>query len=97
MRPDVVIQYKADRHTAVRTESSQKASTWDPTDMKVQVELSREEEVTLQILMVETESGFLVWEAKGKYPLGTPDKAERLINAAVEGLFAQYPKEDEGS
>jgi Domain of unknown function (DUF4136) len=97
VKPDVVLQYKADRRTAVHTESSQKPSTWDPTDMKVQVELSREEQVTLQILLVEAESGFLLWEAKGTYPLGTPDKAEKLIKEAVQGLFETYPKEDEGS
>jgi hypothetical protein len=94
VKPDVILQYKADRHTAVRTESSQKPSTWDPTDMKVQVELSREEQVSLQILLVDAESGFLLWEAKGTYPMGTPDKAEKLIKEAVNGLFATYPKED---
>jgi len=94
VKPDVLIQYKAERHTGVQTQSTQKPSTWDPTDMKVQVELSREEQVSLEILMVEAESGFLLWQAKGTYPLGTPDKAEKLINEAVEGLFAEYPKED---
>ena len=93
VKPEVMIQYKAERHTGVRTESTQKASTWDPTDMKVQVELSREEQVTLEILLVDAESGFLLWQAKGTYPLGTPDKAEKLINEAVEGLFSQYPEE----
>jgi hypothetical protein len=92
VKPDVVIQYKAERHTGVHTESTQKASTWDPTDMKVQVELSREEQVSLEILLVDAESGFLLWQAKGNYPLGTPDKAEKLINEAVTGLFSEYPK-----
>jgi len=93
VKPDAVIQYKAERHTGVHTESSQKPSTWDPTDLKVQVELSREEQVSLEILLVEAESGFLLWQAKGTYPLGTPDKAEKLINEAVAGLFSEYPKE----
>ena len=97
VKPDVLIQYKADRRTAVHTESSQKPSTWDPTDMKVQVELSREEHVSLQILLIEADSGFLLWEAKGTYPMGTPDKAEKLIKEAVDGLFKSYPKKDEGS
>jgi len=92
VKPDVIIQYKADRHTGVHTESTQKASTWDPTDMKVQVELSREEQVSLEILLVDAESGFVLWQAKGTYPLGTPDKAEKLINEAVAGLFSEYPK-----
>jgi hypothetical protein len=94
VKPDVLIQYKAERHTGVHTQSSQKPSTWDPTDLKVQVELSREEQVSLEILLIEAESGFLLWQAKGTYPMGTPDKAEKLIYEAVEGLFADYPKED---
>jgi hypothetical protein len=94
VKPDVVIQYKAERHTGVQTQSSQKPSPWDPTDLKVQVELSREEQVTLEITLVEEESGFLLWQAKGTYPLGTPDKAEKLINDAVDGLFSQYPDDE---
>ncbi len=94
VKPDVVIQYKAERHTGVHTQSSQKPSAWDPTDLKVQVELIREEQVTLEILLVEADSGFVLWQAKGSYPMGTPDKAEKLINEAVEGLFSEYPKED---
>jgi hypothetical protein len=94
VKPDVIIQYKAERHTGVHTESTQKPSTWDPTDMKVQVELSREEQVSLEILLLDAESGFLLWQAKGSYPLGTPDRAEKLINEAVKGLFSQYPKKE---
>jgi hypothetical protein len=95
VKPEVIIQYKAERHTGVQTQSTQKPSTWDPTDMKVQIELTREEQVSLEILLVEAESGFLLWQAKGTYPLGTPDRAEKLINEAVEGLFSEYPKEKE--
>jgi hypothetical protein len=96
VKPDVVIQYKAERHTGVQTQSTQKPSTWDPTDLKVQIELSREEQVSLEIVLLEAESGFLLWQAKGTYPLGTPDKAEKLINEAVEGLFSKYPKGEDG-
>ena len=94
VKPDVTIQYKAERHTGVHTQSSQKPSAWDPTDLKVQVELSRDEQVSLEILLVEADSGFVLWQAKGSYPIGTPDKAEKLINEAIEGLFSEYPKED---
>jgi hypothetical protein len=94
VKPDAMIQYKAERKTGVSTQSSQKPSVWDPTDMKVQVELTREETVTLEITLVDAESGFLLWRAKGTYPLGTPDRAEKLINEAVDGLFAEYPKEE---
>jgi hypothetical protein len=96
VKPDLRIQYKAERHQAVQSRSTQKPSPWDPTDLKVQVELSREEQVTLEILLLDEETGFLVWQAKGTYPLGTPDKAEKLIQSAVEGLFAEFPEKDEG-
>jgi len=92
VKPDLLIRYRAERRTEVLTHSSQKPSVWDPTDLKVQVELDREEQVSLEILLVEAESGFVVWQGKGTYPMGTPDKAEKLINEAVEGLFAEYPK-----
>ncbi|HEY7698301.1 MAG TPA: DUF4136 domain-containing protein [Vicinamibacteria bacterium] len=94
VKPDAIIQYKAERKTGVSTQSSQKPSVWDPTDMKVQVELTREEQVTLEITLMDAESGFLLWQAKGTYPLGTPDRAEKLINEAVDGLFAEYPEEE---
>jgi hypothetical protein len=94
VKPDAVIQYKAERHTGVQTQSSQKPSVWDPTDLKVQVELSREEQVTLTITLIDAESGFLLWQAVGTYPLGTPDKAEKLINEAVDGLFSEYPDKE---
>lgn len=96
VKPDVVIQYKAEREAGFHAHSTQKPSVWDPTDMKVQVELDREEQVSLELLLVDAESGFLVWQAKGTYPLGTPDKAEKLINEAVAGLFSEYPKEKNG-
>ncbi|MGH9323454.1 MAG: DUF4136 domain-containing protein [Vicinamibacteria bacterium] len=95
VKPEVLIQYRAERHTGVQTRSTQRASEWDPTDMKVQVELSREEQVTLSIEIVESESNFLLWQAKGTYALGTPDRAEKLINEAVSDLFAKYPRPED--
>jgi Domain of unknown function (DUF4136) len=91
VKPDVLVQYRAERRTEVQTRSTQRPSDWDPTDLKVQIDLKKEELVDLTIELVEEESNFLVWQSKGSYPLGTPDKAERLINAAIADLFSKYP------
>jgi hypothetical protein len=92
IKPDVYVQYRAERRTEVQTRSTQKPSNWDPTDLRVQIDLGKEELVSLSIELVEAESHFLLWQAKGSYPLGTPDKAERLINGAVADLFSRYPR-----
>lgn len=92
IKPDLLIQYRVERRTAVQTRSTQKPSPYDPTDLKVQIEVNREEEVTLSIELVEAESNFLAWVEKGTYPLGTADQSERLINAAVADLFSKFPK-----
>jgi Domain of unknown function (DUF4136) len=92
VKPDLLVQYRVELRTAVQTRSTQKPSTYDPTDLKVQINVNREEQVTLAIELVEAESNFLVWTEKDSYPLGTPDKSERLIYAAVADLFSRFPK-----
>lgn len=94
VKPEVLIQYRVERTTGVATRTTQQPSAWDPTDMKVKIDLSREEHVSLSLQIVEAESGFLLWQAKGTYPLGSPDRAERQINSAVSDLFAKYPREE---
>lgn len=89
--PDVLIQYKVDTRRAIQTRSTQQPSVWDPTDMKVQIDLSREEQVSLTLELKEAESNFLVWQVKGTYPLGTPDRSEKQIQSAVSDLFSNYP------
>jgi Domain of unknown function (DUF4136) len=94
VRPQLLIQYRVDRRTAVQTRSTQKPSSYDPTDLKVQIDVNREEQVTLSIELLEADSNFVAWVEKGTYPLGTPDKSERQINAAVADLFSRFPKPD---
>ncbi len=97
VKPQLLIQYRVELRTAVQTRSTQKPSTYDPTDLKVQIELNEEEQVSLSIELVDAESKFLVWTEKDNYPLGTPDKSEKQINAAVADLFSRFPKPDEKS
>jgi hypothetical protein len=95
VKPDVFVQYRVERTTSVSTRSSQEPSPWDSTDLKVRIDVSREERVNLTIELTDAESSFLVWQAKGTYPLGSPDTAERQIQAAVADVFSRYPRPDE--
>ena len=93
VRPELRIQYRVELTERVQGRSSQQRSVWDDANSTVQIDFSREKLANVSIEFVEAESNFLVWQAKGSYPLGTPDRAERQINAAVTSLFDQHPKE----
>lgn len=93
--PDVYILYTVEQHTAVQTRSTQSPSVWDPTNLRVEIDVNREELVSLEIQLKDAESNFLVWDAKGTYPLGTPDRSERQINEAVDDIFSRYPTEED--
>jgi hypothetical protein len=95
VKPDMLIRYEVERRSEVQTRSTQERSVWDPSNLKVQIDVNREETVSLTIHLVEAETGFPLWESKGTYPLGTADRAERQIKAAVEDLFSKYPDPDE--
>lgn len=97
VKPDVLIRYQVAQHTEVQTRSTQEPSVWDRSNLKVQIDVSREETIQLTISIVEAETRFPLWEAKGTYPLGTADRAERQINAAVADVFSKYPEGDEAS
>ena len=92
VHPDLLIQYRVERRTELSTRSTQTPSTYDPSNLKVQIDLSKEELVSLSIELVDSESNFLVWQEKGTYPLGTPDRSEKLIHEAVADLFSRFPK-----
>jgi hypothetical protein len=95
VKPDVLVRYRVERTTSVSTRSSQEPSPWDSTDLKVRIDVSREERVNLTIELTANDSNFLLWEGKGTYPLGSPDTAERQIQAAVADVFSRYPRPDE--
>ncbi len=90
IKPEARIRYRVERHSSVQGRSTQKRSLYDPSQVKVQIDLSKEKTVSLTLELVDAEGGFLLWQAKGTYPLGTPDRAERQINDAVEDLFSNY-------
>jgi len=92
-RPDVRVQYRVELVERLQGRASQTRSVWDDANSTVQINFSREKLANVSIELVEAESNFLVWHAKGTYTIGTPDKAEKQINAAVTALFEQYPEE----
>ncbi len=83
VRPDVRVQYRVELVERLQGRATQKRSVWDDANSSVQIDFCREKLANISIELVEAESNFLVWQAKGTYPIDTPDKAEKQINAAV--------------
>ena len=94
VRPEVRIQYRLQVRQRVQGTSTQKRSVWDDANAKVNINFSRVKEARFSVQFVEAESNFFLWQAEGIYPVGTPDRAEMLINEAVEDLFKQYPSKE---
>ena len=91
VRPEVRIQYRLTLHERVEGHSSQQRSVWDNANSTVTIDFSREKRAEFSVEFIEAETNFLLWQSKGNYPLGTPDRAEIQINDAVADLFSQYP------
>ena len=94
VHPEVRIQYRLVVRERVQTTSTQKRSVWDDASSTVQIDFNRVKEAHFSVQFVEAESNFFLWEAQGIYPAGTPDRAELLINKAIEDLFKQYPSKE---
>ena len=92
--PEVRIQYRLEVRERVRSTSRQQRSVWDNASSTVQIDFDRVKEAHFSVQFVEAESNFFLWEARGIYPVGTPDRAEFLINKAIEDLFKQYPSKE---
>lgn len=94
VNPEVRIRYRLELRERVQSTSTQKRSVWDDANSTVQVNFNRVKEAHFSIQFVEAESNFFLWEARGTYPVGTPDRAAILIDRAVEDLFKQYPSKE---
>jgi hypothetical protein len=94
VNPEVRIQYRLDLRERVQGTSSQERSVWDNANSIVKIDFSRQTNAHLSVQFVEAESNFLLWNAQGQYPVGTPDRAEMQINAAVADVFKQYPAKE---
>jgi len=94
IRPQLRIRYRLEVTERVQGNPTQQRSVWDDANSTIQIDFSREKQAGLSIEILDAESSFLLWNAKGTYPLGTPDRAERQINDAVADVFKQYPAKD---
>ncbi len=92
--PDVRIRYRLTLKERVQGNPTQQRSVWDNANSTIQIDFSREKLADFGVELIEADSSFLVWEAKGTYSLGTPDKSERQIGDAVTDIFKKYPSKD---
>ncbi len=94
VNPEVRIRYRLELRERIQGTSTQQRSVWDDANSTVQIDFNRVKEAHFSVQFVEAESGFFLWQAEGTYPAGTPDRAARLINRAIEDLFKQYPSKE---
>jgi hypothetical protein len=94
-KPGVRIQYRVETRKKIEAASTQKESVWDRTNLTTDFIFERQNLGTLTIEMFDAETNALVWRASTTQKLGTPDKAEKIINEAVKRLFTKYPKKEE--
>ena len=94
-RPEVRIRYRYEVVRGVEAQSNQQRSVWDPTDVRVEVDVRREERIRLQIELTEVGSGFLLWRAEGTYPMETADRLPRQLREVVDTLFEEWPSDEE--
>ena len=91
VRPEIRIQYRVQLQQRVRGTSTQQRSVWDDANQTVKIDVNTIKQAHFSLQFVDAESNFFLWQAEGTYPLGTPDRAEILINQAIEDLFKQFP------
>lgn len=92
--PDVRIRYHLTLKESVKGNAKQQRSVWDEANSTVQIDFSREKLAEFKVELVEAESRFVLWESKGNYLLGTPDRAEKQIHEAITDIFKRYPAKD---
>ncbi len=90
-KPQLRVLYRLETKKKLDTTSRQRQSTWDPTNIKTEVDFGRKELGTLTIELYDAETNVRLWRASVTEILGTPDKAEKQINRVVGRLFEKYP------
>ena len=97
VKPDMEILF--DVNVAKKLESETTTSrSWDPSNVRTNLKFDFYQEGTLHIEVYQLETYRLLWSAKGRRRVSTPDRAEKEINQAVSWLFGKFPvgpKEDE--
>ena len=94
VRPEVRIQYRLQLQQRLQGTSTQQRSVWDDANSTVQIDFNTLKQAHFSLQVVEADSNFFLWQVEGTYPVGTPDRAEILINEAIADLFKKYPSEE---
>jgi hypothetical protein len=96
--PSLRILYRVSTRKRVEATGSQKRETsWDPTNITTGFTFgkgSSQDVGTLVIELYDAATNALVWKCTTTQALGTPDKAEKIINEAVKRAFTKYPTRD---
>jgi hypothetical protein len=95
--PDVRILYKVGTSSKVEAASSQTRSAFDDANLVTDFVFatgSKRQYGTLTVELFDARTNVLIWRASTTQELGTPDKAQRIINSAVKRVFTKYPTRD---
>jgi hypothetical protein len=94
-RPDVRVLYTVATSSKVQAAASQTRSAYyDPTDVVTDFVFasgSKQQYGTLTVELFDARTNALAWRASTTQQLGTPDKAQRIIDHAVKTVFTKYP------
>jgi hypothetical protein len=98
-KPSLRILYRVSTKRRVEAASSQKRETsFDPTNITTDFVFGKGSSQNIGTLIIELYDGAtnaLVWKGTTTQALGTPDKAEKIINEAVERVFTKYPTREQ--
>lgn len=93
-RPDVRILYTVGTSSKVEAASSQTRSAFDDANLVTDFVFatgSKRQYGTLKIELFDARTNALIWRASTTQELGSPDKAQKIINDAVKRVFTKYP------
>ena len=97
-RPDVRVLYTVSTSSKVEAAASQTRSAYyDPTNLVTDFVFasgSKQQFGTLTVELFDARTNVLAWRASTTQELGTPDKAQRIINDAVKRVFTKYPTKE---
>jgi hypothetical protein len=97
-RPDVRILYTVGTSSKVEAASSQTRSAFDDTNLVTDFVFatgSKRQYGTLTVELFDAQTNARIWRASTTQELGSPDKAQRIINEAVKRVFTKYPTREQ--
>jgi hypothetical protein len=100
-KPSLRVLYRVSTRRRVEAAGSQqRATASDPTNTNITTGFvfgkgTSENIGTLIIELYDAETNMLVWKCTTTQAITTPDKAEKIINEAVERAFTKYPTKEQ--